>query len=136
MSESDGSIVCRSHTTSRRHPKVVGMIGGHAMPWPSTNTQLIVLIGTAIFLLKTRAWWGMFLPGPLQLILLVGLPCLGWWAVRYWHPEGRGPGPAVIGGMNYVTRPKLGSIDGRAVSRRTSSVVGGGGCFYMGDDGA
>jgi len=89
--------------------------------------------GTAIALLKTRAMWGQFVPVQIQFLLIVGLPCFGWWAVRYWHPEGRGPAQAMLGGLNYAFRPRAGSCDGRPVSRRTSSVTGGG-CFYMGRD--
>lgn len=138
MSEPGGERVCRTYTSARRHPKVIGVIGGHRMPFPSTNTQLLVFIVSAIVLLKTRAWWGIVMPVTVQFILCVGLPCLGWWAVRYWNPEGRAPFRAAVGAINYAFRPRRGSIEGRGLSQRTTSVVGGGGCFYLAgdDDGA
>jgi hypothetical protein len=125
-------MVCRAYTGARRHPKVVGVIGGHVMPFPSTNTQLGTFLGLAIALVKSRVLWAAFTPIPVQFFVIVGLPCVGWWAVRYWHPEGREPFKAVVGGINYLVRPQRGSIDGRPASRRTTTVVHGA-CFYMGD---
>lgn len=106
-------IVCRNYTAARRHPNVVGVIGGWALPWPVTPTQLGVLIGTFLVLLKTRAIWGLVLPGFVSLFLLGALPLFATWAVRYFRIEGRSPMRAAAGGVNYLTRPRAGMLQGR-----------------------
>jgi TcpE family len=106
-------IVCRNYTSARRHPNVIGVIGGWALPWPVTPTQLGVLIGTFLFLLKTKAIWGAFLPGFVSLTILGGVPLVATWAVRYFRVEGRSPVRAAAGGLSYLTRPRAGTLQGR-----------------------
>lgn len=107
--------VCHTWTKARRHPKVVGVIGGKVMPWPSTNTQLMAFIVTAVVMLRTRAMWGAVLPVPLQALLIGGAPIAAWWGARYWKPEDREPLRAIVGGANYAFRPRQGSRNGRPV---------------------
>jgi hypothetical protein len=109
------SITCVAYTKARRHPHVVGVIGGKVMPWPSTNTQLGAFIGVALFLLKFRPIWGAILPIPLQLITIISLPCLAWWGVRYWHPDDRSPARYAAGVAMYAMRPKGGRVNGKAL---------------------
>lgn len=132
MSDEPEGMTCRSYTHARRHPQVVGVIGGHVMPFPSTNAQLGAFICAAIVLLKTRFLWATFIPTVGQIIIVVGLPVGAWWAVRFWHPEGREPFKAVIGGFNYALRPRLGSLDGRSVHRHRPYRPRGS-VFYLGD---
>ena len=106
-------IVCRNYTAARRHPNVIGVIGGWALPWPVTPTQLGVLIGTFLVLLKTRPLWGAFLPGFVSLTVLGGLPLLATWAVRYFRVEGRSPVRAAAGGLSYLIRPRAGTLHGQ-----------------------
>lgn len=106
-------IVCRNYTSARRHPNVIGVIGGWALPWPVTPTQLGVLIGSFLLLLKTRPLWGAFLPGFVSLTILGGLPLLGAWMVRYFRVEGRSPVRAAAGGLSYLIRPRAGTLQGR-----------------------
>lgn len=118
-------VQCHAYTKARRHPKVIGVIGGKVMPWPSTTTQLGVFLATAIGLAKFRSLWGAFLPMPLQAVLIMGLPCLAWWAVRYWRPEDREPMRAARGFANYAMRPRGGSRHGRQVRMGRGTVVVG-----------
>jgi hypothetical protein len=106
-------IGCRNYTSARRHPNVIGVIGGWALPWPVTPTQLGVLIATFLVLLKTRAVWGAFLPGFVSLFVLGALPLFATWAVRYFRVEGRSPMRAAAGGVNYLTRSRAGMLHGR-----------------------
>ena len=106
-------IVCRNYTSARRHPNVIGVIGGWALPWPVTPTQLGVLIGTFLILLKTRVIWGAFLPGFVSLTILGGVPLVATWAVRYFRVEGRSPVRAAAGGLSYLARPRAGTLQGR-----------------------
>jgi len=109
------AITCAAYTQARRHPHVVGVIGGKVMPWPSTNTQLGAFIGVALFLLKTPPMWGAILPIPLQLIFIIAAPCLAWWGVRYWHPDDRSPARYAAGIAVYAMRSKQGKVDGKAL---------------------
>lgn len=124
MSDTEG-IICRTYTAFRRHEKVVGVIAGNVMPATSTTTQMVVVLVSALLLVKTRGVWGGFVPIPLQVLLVVGVPIAGWFAVKYWHPEGRSPGKAAIGALAYVSRPRLGSANGRALSRPRGVVCSG-----------
>lgn len=107
-------ITCRNFTSARRHPNVIGVIGGWALPWPVTPTQLGVLIGTFLVLLKTKAVWGAVLPGFATLTILGGLPLAAAWAVRYFRIEGRSPMRAAAGALAYLVRPRAGVLQGRA----------------------
>lgn len=120
----EAEVICRTYTHARRHPKVVGIIGGWRSPWPSTNAQMGVLLGTAIVLVKTRPLWGLVVPAPLQFLIVVGLPIAGWWAVRFARVEGREPARAALGALNYATRPRGGSVDGRPAPSRSRSSSG------------
>ena len=129
-SESEpGPIVCRNYTAARRHPNVIGVIGGWALPWPVTPTQLGVLIGTFLVLLKTRPLWGAFLPGFVSLTILGGLPLLATWAVRYFRVEGRSPVRAAAGGLSYLTRPRAGTLHGQPFRRPPSRRLDAGPVF-------
>lgn len=124
-------VVCRISTRARRFPKVVGIIGGKKMPWPSTYVQLGVFISLAVGLLQFHSLWAPFLPAPIRLLVLVGVPVGGWVAVRYWQPEDRTPTRAAFGWLNYALRPRAGSCHGRPV-RRGGAVAFGGRFFCSG----
>lgn len=124
-------IVCHVYTKARRHPKVIGVIGGKVMPYVSTNAQLGAFIGTALFLLKFRRLYG-FLPIPLQLIVIVGLPVGAWFAVRFWQPDDRSPLGFVAAGAAYLTRPRQGRRRGRAVRISARGRAAGGNFFFSG----
>jgi hypothetical protein len=112
MDQDAEQIVCRSYTHARRHPNVIGVIGGWVLPWPITPTQLGVLLGSAVLLLATRSAWG-FLPGGLRLMLLGGGPLGLAWAVRHLRMEGRSPVRMAAGALGYLARPRQGSLHGR-----------------------
>lgn len=128
-------IVCRSYTRARRHPKVVGVIGGWQSPWPLTPTQIGALVVTALVLLKTKPLWGLLLPvGFLQLVVLAGGPVAAAWAVRHLRIEGRTPLQAASGWLSFVGRARGGKVRGRAV--RPARPVSGGGRIFVMDEAA
>src|ERR671931_1387672 len=97
-------IVCRSYTFARRYPLVIGKISGWAPLWgPATPTQYAVGIGGVLLMLWSRRFWGPFLPGPIGLIAIVGVPLGLAWAVRSARFEHRAPARALLGLLTLLT---------------------------------
>lgn len=112
-------IACRSYTHARRHPQVVGRIGGWALPTPMTPVQLCVLVGSFGFLLQTRALWA-HLPGLANLLVLGGIPIALAWTVRHLRTEGRAPWRSALGIVTALGAPPGGVAHGRPRSRARS----------------
>lgn len=108
-------VLLTTYTGARRYPKVVGVIMGWVSPWPSTAAQMGLMLGLAVALLWTRPVWGAFVPAPLQVVIVIAVPIAGWWAVRFWKPEGREPAQALSGLVSYLSRPRLGVVNGQRV---------------------
>ncbi|HET7486501.1 MAG TPA: TcpE family conjugal transfer membrane protein [Acidimicrobiales bacterium] len=132
MADDAEHIACRSYTHARRHPNVIGVIGGWVLPWPITPTQLGVLLGSAMVLLATRSAWAV-LPGGLGLFVMAGGPLGLAWAVRHLRIEGRSPMRMANGALSYLARPRRGTLRGRPYrppgpsrQRARFFVVGGG----------
>lgn len=115
MDDLPDPLLLTSYTRARKYPKVVGVIMGWVSPWPSTAAQLGIMLGSAVMLLWTRPVWGMFVPAFLQVLLVIGIPLGGWWAVRFWKPEGREPAQALMGALSYIGRPRRGAVNGKGV---------------------
>lgn len=113
MSErADGRLVCRSYTHARRHPQVIGRIGGWTLPSPITPTQLGVLLVSALALVRCRAVWA-HLPGAVNSVVLLGLPMALAWLARHLRADGRSPIRFAVGVLSYVGAPRCGSYLGR-----------------------
>ena len=106
-------IVCHTYTHARRHPSVIGVVGGWVLPWPITPTQLGVLLGSVALLFWTRPIWSL-LPSGLHLLILGGGPLFLTWAVRHLRMEGRSPVRMAVGALGYVGRPRQGRHRGRS----------------------
>lgn len=107
------AITCRSYTRARRHPLVIGKIGGWTLPTPITPAQLGVLTGSFLALLWTRALWAHL--GELGNLVVQGLvPLTLAWAVRHLRIEGRPPLRAAVGLAQYLASPREGALRGRA----------------------
>lgn len=111
--EPDGHVVCRVYTRARRHPNVIGVIGGWTLPWPLTPTQLGVLLGSFVALMTTRRLWSIVLPGSLNTIVVAGVPIFLCWAVRHLRMEGRSPVRMAAGLASYLAKPRQGTLHGR-----------------------
>lgn len=104
--------VCRSYTTARRHPKVVGVVGGWALPVPLTLTQLGAGMALGVALWAARGLWAR-LPGAWNLLVAAWLVGAGMWAVRQVRIGGRPPLWAAVGAVRYLARPRHGWAGGR-----------------------
>jgi hypothetical protein len=109
----DHEIMCATYTHARRHPMVMGQIGGWTPPFQLTLTQLGVLIVS--FLVEMRTWslWGPLLPRMFAVLLALGLPCLLAWAVRRTRVEGRSLPRFAMGWVGYMSSPRRGRVGGR-----------------------
>lgn len=110
--EEDGgqTLVCRSYTHARRHPIVVGKIGGFAFV-PMTPTQLGVGVGSFLALMYLRGLWAHL--GLANAVVAIGVPWGLSWLVRQVRFEGRSPLRAAAGITAWLIAPRHGSHQGR-----------------------
>ena len=106
-------IECATYTHARRHPMVIGQIGGWTPPFQLSLPQVVVLVGAYLVEAWTMRWWGGLLPRPLMVIVAVGVPCLLAWAVRSARIEGRSLARAAVGYLAYAAMPRTGHVGGR-----------------------
>lgn len=88
-----------SYTHARRHPAVLGKVGGAVLPFgPYSIEQLVA--GGVVFVLTflTRPVWSLMFGGSFgALLMFVGAPGATMWAARNLRPERRSPLRAAIG---------------------------------------
>lgn len=107
-------VECASYTHARRHPLVLGRIGGWTPPFQLTVTQLAVLVVGLVVGAASRPLWGR-LPG--GGVLVVAVVVAAAWLARYARPEGRSPLAFAAGWVAWAVRPRRGMTNGRRVRR-------------------
>lgn len=113
MSESSGPALCASYTYARRHPKVLGRIGGWAPPVQLSFVQLATFAGSLLILVWTWGLWSAVLPPLARLLVIVVVPAGLCWAVRRSRIEGRTLTRAGIGLVTLWCQPRHGTLAGR-----------------------
>jgi conjugation transfer TcpE-like protein len=123
--EPDEAIMCATYTHARRHPMVLGHIGGWTPPFQLTVSQIVVLLGT--FFVESQTWglWGRLLPRTVAAVLAVGVPITLAWLVRRTHVEGRSLPRAGRGWLTYLTAPRHGTVGGHAHRPPRRVTLGG-----------
>jgi len=111
--EAEG-IVCATYTHARRHPMVLGHIGGWTPPFQLSIPQLAVVIVTVYVEAQTYKWWGHFIPRLAGLLLGVIIPCGLAWAVRSARVEGRSLARTALAYLMMAWTPRQGVVGGRA----------------------
>ena len=106
-------IKCSTFTHARRHPKVLGKVGGWTLPVQLSVAQLVVLFVGYVVLAITQPLWGLF--GGLNTFLLVGLPMAAAWGVRRARVEGRDVLRWLVGHASFLATPKCGVRRGRPI---------------------
>jgi hypothetical protein len=109
----DDQIMCATYTHARRHPMVLGRIGGWTPPFQLSLTQLGVVVAALLVETQTYRWWGQWIPKLLGLVVIVGFPCGLAWAVRSARVEGRGLPRAAVAYLSMLWLPRDGQVGGR-----------------------
>jgi hypothetical protein len=126
---SDGRIRCATYTHARRHPVVVGQIGGWTPPFQLSVAQIVVLLVSVVIESQTWRWWGTHLPAAASVAVAVGVPLLLVWVVRCGRLEGRSLARATVGWLAFLTRPRRGRVGGRSYGFGRRAFLGGGRVF-------
>lgn len=123
--EGPAQIHCASYTHARRHPMVLGRIGGWTPPFQLSLTQIGVLLVSFYAMVKTWQVWAPALPSTLALVMGAGVPIALTWAVRRVRVEGRSLPRAALGWLSLWSVPPKGQLRGRPHKEyRAVSLVG------------
>jgi hypothetical protein len=117
-------LACATYTHARRHPMVVGQIGGWTPPFQLTGPQVVVLLAGVVVESQTWRWWGAYLPPVVGVMVAVGVPCAAVWAVRRARVEGRSVVRAALGRLALWIRPRPGRVGGRPNRPTRPPLVG------------
>ena len=110
----DGEIICATYTHARRHPMVLGNIGGWTPPFQLSLVQVAVLLVAYAVEFRTWQYWGRFLPQTWGIIIALGAPAGLAWAVRHTRLEGRSLPRLAMGWIALLATPARGHVGGRA----------------------
>ncbi|HVX17438.1 MAG TPA: TcpE family conjugal transfer membrane protein [Acidimicrobiales bacterium] len=121
-------VECVTFTHARRHPMVLGKIGGWTMPWQLSVAQLVVLGVAYAVVFVARPLWAHL--GPVNVLVLVAGPWVPAWLVRNGRVEGRDALRWLAGLGDYLAAPKHGECLGRRV--RCPRPRSGGGWVRVG----
>lgn len=106
-------IACATYTHARRHPLVIGQIGGWTPPFQLSVAQIIVLLASVLTMAQMWRWWGAFLPRWFAVLFIIGIPAILTWSVRRARVEGRSLMRAAVGWLNLLMMPRPGKAGGR-----------------------
>ena len=97
-------IECRCYTLPHRHPLMLGKLPGFRLPFMVTVTQFGLFSVGAPLLFFSRGLWGVLVgrAGPPELVVIVGLPALAAWALRFARMEGRSPLAMALGLVSFA----------------------------------
>lgn len=113
MADQLDRVPCATYTHARRHPIVIGQIGGWTPPFQLSVPQIGVLLVTYFVEVRTWRWWGPLLPSSVAIVLALVVPCVIAWAVRSARLEGRSLARACIGFLTFAMTPRTGQVGGR-----------------------
>jgi hypothetical protein len=106
-------LTCATYTHARRHPMVLGQIGGWTPPFQLTLPQVGILLVGYVLEFQTWRWWGPYLPRVVAVAVTIGLPCVVAFSARRARIEGRSLPRAVIGWLMLMWVPRGGHVVGR-----------------------
>jgi hypothetical protein len=112
--DGDGTIGCATYTHARRHPMVLGNIGGWTPPFQLSLTQIAVIVVVFVLEIQTRHLWVGWVPRIPGVLMTLALPCVLAWVVRRTRVEGRSLPRLAVGALRYLWAPTRGQVGGRA----------------------
>jgi hypothetical protein len=121
--DDDVQIGCATYTHARRHPMVLGHIGGWTPPFQLSVTQLAVLLAMLWLEMQTWRWWGAHLPRVPGVLAAVGLPCVLAWVVRRARVEGRSLPRAALGWVTFLSTAPVARVAGRPYQPPRAAVL-------------
>lgn len=121
FAESNEVMVGRCYTKARRLPLVLGELSGFRL-WggPYTVPQLVTMALVLGVMLLSHPLWAHF--GLLNAVLLLGVPYIVSFAVRYLHADGRNPLSVLGSSMGLLVAPSQGRIAGRPLRQQRRPV--------------
>jgi hypothetical protein len=111
--EDDDGIVCATYTHARRHPMVLGNIGGWTPPFQLSLVQVAVVLSAYFVEFRTYEWWGRFLPQTPAILFALGAPWALAWVARHTRIEGRSLPRLAVGYLGLLWTPRHGEVGGR-----------------------
>ena len=108
----EDAIRCASYTHARRHPMVLGKIGGWSPPVQLSIAQVLVLVSCYGVLLWGWRVWAVG-PGTLNALFFALAPWAPTWALRAVRIEGRDPLRTALGVLAYASSSRRGVYLGR-----------------------
>jgi hypothetical protein len=131
MEEDDsGLITCATYTHARRHPMVLGHIGGWKPPFQLTLPQVGVILVSYWLEIQTWKYWGSILPRTLAIIIAVAVPCVLAWVLRRTRIEGRSLPRFALSWLMAMYTPRNGQVKGRPY-RHAGPAVPGAASIYV-----
>jgi hypothetical protein len=117
-------IDCACYTHARRHPEVLGRIGRTVLPVQVTGAALVTWCVAFVGLVVSWArWWGAFVPVPMAVLVVAGVPVALGWLAMVTSIGGRNPFLAAGGVVRYLLRVRAGVVNGRPVRGRRRVMV-------------
>lgn len=115
----NAQLTCWSYTHARRHPSVLGKVGGANLPFgPYTPMQFVTFIVMFLFLMMTKGAWGSVIgSGVGRTGVLIFVPGGMMWFVRNVRVEGRSPFRFAFGVIQRLAAPRHGLCRGKRMSR-------------------
>lgn len=111
-------LECWSYTHARRHPAVLGKVGGAHLPFgPYTPTQGVIFMVTAVPLFLTKQWWSPIVGSQLRIVVMFGVPIAAMFVFRNLRIEGRSPLFYLFGLITLCLTPRHGYLRGRRAQR-------------------
>jgi hypothetical protein len=117
-------ISCATYTHARRHPMVLGQIGGWTPPFQLSPAQIGVLLVSVLVETQTWRMWGTHLPPVLSIALAIGIPVGMAWGVRKGRVEGRSLVRTAAGHLTLLARHGASQVGGRNYRPERRPVIG------------
>lgn len=127
-------VVCATYTHARRHPIVLGKIGGWTPPFQISVYQLGVIVTVFVVEMLTWRFWSALLPHTPAVVLAIAMPLGLAWGARRARIEGRSLLRALSGYLTLLAAPPSGRVGGKPYRHARRSDMRGAWTRVMADE--